>query len=113
MRQRTASFVQGAFAVALLVLPASRAAAQAEESWSAIKCARYTKASADALARLGANGLGREFLDRHAAFLASGCTLAADVCPRSAEELNFANVMVMVGMGQGMASTFMPFACNR
>ena len=83
------------------------------ETWPEVKCARYSQATADALARFGTKGLGAEFLDRHAAFLATGCTGVANVCPRSAEELHFANVMVMVGMGQGMASTFMPFACNR
>lgn len=83
------------------------------ENWPAIKCERYTKASADALARLGRKGLGQPFLDAHEAFLASGCSIRGEVCPRSAEELNLANILVIMGMNQGMASTFMPFACRK
>ncbi len=83
------------------------------ENWPAIKCERYTKAYAEALARLGRKGLGQDFLDAHEAFLASGCSIKGEVCPRSAEELNLANIMVVMGMNQGMASTFMPFACPK
>ena len=83
------------------------------ENWPAVKCERYTKAYAEALARFGRKGLGQPFLDSHEAFLASGCSIRGEVCPRSTEELNLANVMVIMGMNQGMASTFMPFACRR
>lgn len=85
----------------------------ASRSWSQEKCARYGKAWMGALARRGTKGLGREFLDRHEAFLASGCTAKADVCPRSAEELDMANVMVILAMNAGTASTFLPFSCRR
>jgi len=83
------------------------------ENWPAVKCERYTKAYAEALARLGRKGLDQPFLDAHEAFLASGCSIKGEVCPRSTEELNLANIMVIMGMNQGMASTFMPFACPR
>ncbi len=83
------------------------------ENWPAVKCERYTKAYAEALAKFGRKGLGQPFLEAHEAFLASGCSIRGEVCPRSAEELNLANVMVIMGMNQGMASTFMPFACRK
>jgi hypothetical protein len=83
------------------------------QSWSEEKCARYKKAWAEALARRGTRGLGKDFLDRHEAFVASGCTARADVCPRSAEELDLANIMVISAMNAGTASTFLPFACRR
>ena len=82
-------------------------------SWSEVKCARYRTAWSEALARRGTRGLGREFLDRHEAFLASGCTARVDVCPRSAEEFDLANMMVVAAMNAGTASTFPPFACRR
>ena len=82
-------------------------------SWSEEKCARYKTAWSEALARRGMGGLGREFLDRHEAFLASGCTARADICPRSPEELELANVMTILAMNAGTASTFLPFACRR
>ena len=78
-----------------------------------MKCARYKTAWSEALARRGTKGLGQEFLDRHEAFLASGCTAQANVCPRSAEELDLANMMVVAAMNAGTASTFPPFACRK
>jgi hypothetical protein len=83
------------------------------ENWPAIKCERYTKAYGEALSRLGRKGLSPDFLGAHEAFLASGCSIKGEVCPRSAEDLNLANIMVVMGMNQGMASTFMPFACPK
>jgi hypothetical protein len=83
------------------------------QSWPEVKCARYKKGWSEALARMGTRGLGREFLDAHEAFLASGCTARADVCPRSTEELDLANVMVILAMNAGTASTFPPFACRK
>jgi hypothetical protein len=82
-------------------------------SWTEVKCARYRKAWTDALARRGEQGLGREFIERHEAFLASCCTARADVCPRSPEELDLANILTILAMNAGTASTFLPFACRR
>ncbi len=92
---------------------ASAAPEGAPQSWPEVKCARYKKAWSDALARRGTRGLGEEFIDRHEAFLASGCTARADVCPRSAEELELANMMVVAAMNAGTASTFPPFSCRK
>jgi hypothetical protein len=94
---------------------ASIAVAQGRQpqSWPEVKCARYKKAWSEALAHRGTQGLGQEFLERHEAFLASGCTARADVCPRSAEELDIANMMVVAAMNAGTASTFPPFACRK
>lgn len=94
---------------------ASHALAQGgnAQNWPEVKCGRYKKAWSDALARRGTRGLGQEFLDRHEAFLASGCTTRADVCPRSGEELDLANIMVVAAMNAGTASTFLPFACRK
>lgn len=82
-------------------------------NWSETKCVRYSEAWAEALKRFGTKGLGRDFLDNHNAFLASGCMTDADVCPRSKEELALANVMVVRAMNAGTASTFPPFACRK
>lgn len=91
---------------------ASIASAKAPAHWHDIKCARYTSAWRQTLARFGTAGLGRPFLAAHDAFLASNCTRAADVCPRSAAELKLANIMVVLSMNAGTASTFPPFACR-
>ena len=84
-----------------------------ESSWPAVKCQRYKKAYADAIAKFGKTGLGQPFLESHDAFLASDCTVKVDVCPRSKEELDLANVLVILSMNQGMASTFVPFNCRK
>jgi hypothetical protein len=84
-----------------------------QQSWSQVKCERYTKAWSDVLARRGTKGLGQAFIASHEAFLASGCTSQANVCPRSAEELDLANILVIAAMNAGTASTFLPFACRR
>ena len=78
-----------------------------------MKCQRYKKAYADAIAKFGKAGLGQAFLESHDAFLASDCTVKVDVCPRSTEELNLANILVILSMNQGMASTFVPFNCRK
>ena len=92
--------------------PAS-GAQEAPSNWPEVKCARYAKAWSEALKRRSAKGLGREFLDRHEAFIASGCLSGIAVCPRSAEELDMANVMIVASLNAGMASTFAPFACRK
>jgi hypothetical protein len=86
---------------------------EASGGWAREKCERYTKAYEDSVARLGVKGLGADFLERHRAFLASGCTSPAKVCPRSEEELRLANTLVIRGMNAGMASTFFPFSCSK
>ena len=83
------------------------------KSWPEVKCERYSKAWSEALSRRGTRGLSPEFIERHEAFLASGCTTRADVCPRSGEELDMANMMVVAAMNAGTASTFPPFACRK
>ncbi len=84
----------------------------AASSWTETKCERYRKAWTWALARRGGKGIGVEFRERHEAFLASGCLSKADVCPRSPEEFELANVMTILAMNAGTASTFLPFACR-
>ena len=108
MRALVLALAVGAFAASCL--PA--AAVMPARSWGEVKCARYRTAWAEALRRRGTLGIGAEFVARHEAFLASGCTAPADVCPRSAEELALADVLTIAAMNAGTASTFLPFACR-
>jgi hypothetical protein len=84
-----------------------------QRSWTEQKCVRYQKVWVELLRRSGKEGLGAEFMERHNAFIDSGCATAADVCPRSPRELAVANVLTIQAMNAGMASTFLPFACRR
>lgn len=81
--------------------------------WSEVKCERYRQAWSQVVARRGTRGIGPEFVAGHDAFLASGCTSPANVCPRSPEEFEMANVLAIAAMNAGMADTFLPFACRK
>jgi hypothetical protein len=102
------------FTLLLLLAPLAAFAQEAPApSWTEEKCARYKKAWSDLVTRRGTDGLGRDFLARHEAFLASGCTARGDVCPRSEAELAVANVLVIAAMNAGTGGSFLPFACRR
>ena len=102
--------IAGAAAMAVTLAAPTRAAEP--DDWAAEKCARYKTAWEQGLARMGTQGLSATFLERHAAFLASGCTAKADVCARSDREIALANAMIIMAMNAGMASTFPPFYCR-
>jgi hypothetical protein len=98
---------------ALLLLLAGVSEAQPRRTpWTEQRCARYAEAWSEALARFGTEGLGRDFLARHEAFLASGCQTRLGVCPRSPQELALADAMTVAAINAGAASTFPPFACR-
>jgi hypothetical protein len=113
MGRSITTFAASMLLLAGLTMTGTTSAVAQEPSWVEVKCTRYKKAWDEALARTKAKGLGQEFLERHEAFLASGCTSKADVCPRSEEELALANMMVVAAMNAGTASTFPPFACPK
>lgn len=99
-------------ALVLAAAAVSPAASQPASDWTQVKCQRYTRAWTDALARRGRDGLTAEFVARNEAFLESGCTARADVCPRSAKDFEMANLLTVLAMNAGTASTFLPFACR-
>ncbi|WP_342362626.1 hypothetical protein [Terrarubrum flagellatum] len=91
---------------------ADEEAAPSSQPTQNAKCETYRKSFDGAVNRLGKKGLGQEFLDRNAAFIASNCAGERNVCPRSPEELRVANVIVMQAVS-GTGGTFMPFACRK
>jgi hypothetical protein len=94
----------------LLALMPVAAAAQTPD-WTARKCALYADAWAQAVRIKGLDGIGQDFQDRHAAFLAQGCTRRGDVCPRSPQEYALADLLTLMAMSEGTAGSFLPFAC--
>ena len=99
------------FALALALLGHVAALAQEPpQDWREVKCARYAQAAKAYFARRGVGGLGADFLAAHETFLASGCEVR-QVCPRSEAEIAAANVLTVLAMNAGTASTFLPFAC--
>jgi hypothetical protein len=98
----------------LLALPGEAAMAQVvpQRSWPEEKCARYTQVWRELIAKRGMAGLSEAFRAQHNAFLVSGCHSAPAVCPRSPQELELANLLVLRGMSLKLASTFFPFRCS-
>lgn len=96
-------------AVAALSVVASAAPA---DSWAERKCALYEAAFADALNMQGTAGIGDEFLRLNDDFIGSGCATQGHVCPHSPEEHALANMLTLMTMNEGMASTFVPFGCK-
>ncbi len=98
----------GAF-MALCTVFAHPATAQ---DWAAQKCALYALAVEDALVILGREGLADSFLAQNAEFIASGCVAPRKICGTTRQELDFANMLTIMTMNEGMASTFVPFGCD-
>ena len=83
------------------------------QTWSELKCTRYSQAWSEVLARRGTRGLSDPFVASHDAFIASGCLNQGHVCPRSSDDFALANTMTVLAMNAGTASTFLPFACPK
>ncbi len=106
----------GGLGSALLVLsvvePGNAQSAGRQQTWTEEKCARYRKSWSEVLERSRSAGLGPDFIARHQAFVDGGCNARADVCPRTAREIEVANILTIQAMNAGMASTFLPFSCR-
>lgn len=83
----------------------------AGKTWREQKCILYQSAWHDAFGLVDATGLSRGFIAGNDAFVASGCLTGRKICPRSKAEYDMANLLTMMTMNEGMASTFVPFSC--
>lgn len=99
-------------ALSLVAGPAFPQTQAGDPEWVARKCALYAEAWSALTAGEGSAGLRAEFIDRHDAFLASGCSVPADVCPRTPAELAAADTVSMMAVAEGLAGSFLPFACR-
>ena len=52
------------------------------------------------------------FLEQNEQFIAGGCQDRGNVCSQSEKEIEFANLLTIMTMNEGMASTFVPFSCR-
>ena len=107
---------RGVLVVMFLVTPPGTSSSRAQDAtdlaWQAKKCAIYADEWADALAMRGKTGIGQEFIDRQATFIAAGCLGDRNVCPRSPEELRLADLLTLMAVSEGIAGTFLPFGCR-
>ncbi|RGP39248.1 hypothetical protein [Pseudotabrizicola alkalilacus] len=104
----------GLAVAACLILPAAAVGQSlgGTADWVARKCSLYTEAWVALTAGQGGAGIGPAFFARHEAFLVSGCTARAEVCPVSPEEFALADKLSLMAVAEGMAGSFLPFACR-
>lgn len=96
---------------ALLLLPVPSQASEGTD-WQQEKCALYESAWARVLDGMGDSDINYNFLATNENFIASGCTQTIAVCPRSDGEREIADLLTIVMMNEGAASTFLPFRCS-
>lgn len=98
----------------LLLAPwAGGAAAQSTDSddWTRQKCDLYSAAWEDVQASYDLSGVSERFLEKHGNFINLGCPEDVRVCAVSPADIELANLMTILSMNEGMASTFVPFGC--
>lgn len=101
-----------AVAALAVLLVAGAAAAQPARETPSPRCPRYAADWAEVQRRFGTEGLGADFLARHEGFIASGCRSRVEVCPGTPAEQRIADVMTILAMNAGAASSFVPFRCG-
>lgn len=80
-------------------------------TWTEQKCVLYQQAWDWALGSVDASDVSEEFIAENTAFTQAGCIEDIPVCPQSIAELEMADMLTVMTMSEGMASTFVPFSC--
>lgn len=105
----------GRVAVLCAGLIVACAPAQAEDTaadaWTRQKCDLYSAAWQNVPDIHDMTGASPQFLAQHQGFIDSGCTSDEKICATTARDLELANLMTLLSMNEGMASTFAPFGC--
>lgn len=97
--------------ICALVLAATPLSALAQD-WTAQKCDLYTQAWNWVLETQDMTGVRAVFIEEHQSFIDAGCDHAIEICPVGKPELKLADLLTVLSMNEGMASTFVPFACK-
>ncbi|MDN5788543.1 hypothetical protein [Pseudorhodobacter sp.] len=101
--------IQRALLIAMTLLSADAALGQ---DWTARKCVLYSEAWDWVRDTHDMTGIRPEFLTEHQSFLDRGCDQEMEICPVTPEEIKLVDVLTILSMNEGMASTFVPFSCN-
>jgi hypothetical protein len=83
----------------------------APDDWATQKCSLYADAWQWVVDTRDLRGVGAGFMATHQAFVDSGCNAALTTCPQTKAEIALADLLTVLSMNEGMASTFAPFAC--
>jgi hypothetical protein len=85
--------------------PAAADGPAPHRNWQAEKRSRYVRDWNEALRHDGQGGLSAEFVARNAAFIQSGCLSLDKVCPRTGKYRQFADVLAIRVVNEGMSTT--------
>lgn len=80
-------------------------------TWVEQKCVLYQSAWDWAIDSVGVERISANFIADNDRFVGSGCLADIPVCPSNDAEFEMANMLTVMTMNEGMASTFVPFAC--
>lgn len=81
------------------------------DDWTRTKCDLYGSAWQDVMAFYDFSGISKTFRDQHQNFIDLKCPEDLRICAVSPEEIALANMLIVLSMNEGMASTFAPFGC--
>jgi hypothetical protein len=81
------------------------------DDWTAKKCELYRSASDDAAQIQGTEGVSESLISQSEAFIAGGCTGDHGLCPVTDQDRALIDLLTVLTMNEGMASTFVPLGC--
>ncbi|MBK0327397.1 hypothetical protein I5535_08825 [Rhodobacteraceae bacterium F11138] len=96
---------------ALLLALGWGSAGVAQDAWTQRKCGLYAAAWQQVLDANALDGVRETFRQRHQDFIDRGCPAETRICARTQAEIDLADLMTVLSMNEGMASTFVPFGC--
>lgn len=82
------------------------------QDWPAQKCAFYTEAWDWVMKTQDLSNIGPAFMVGHQEFIDQSCDQRIRICPVGEAERKLADMLTVMSMNEGMASTFVPFSCK-
>jgi hypothetical protein len=98
-------------ALACLAVIATASQAFPQDNWTQRKCDLYSEAWMWILETQDLAGVRVGFIEEHQAFIDANCNHGIEICPVTKGDEQLADLLTVMSMNQGMASTFVPFAC--
>ena len=98
--------------MACLAVIATANKAFPQDNWTLRKCDLYFEARIWVLETQNLAGVRIAFIEEHQAFIDANCNHAIEVCPVTKRDEHLADLLTVMSINEGMASTFVPFACT-
>lgn len=96
-----------------LVLCLTTGSGLAQDGWTETKCALYAQGWDWVRSTQDFSDVRPAFVAAHQAFVDSGCDQSMEICPVTGGELALVDLLTIISMNEGMASTFVPFSCPK